>query len=815
MLAVSLLTAVLTASCLDPDALAHVVPVAGCAGFEDHRAFASGDDVQFVLRRGDTTTFLTSDALVVALHPLDAPGTSFALQFEGAHDDVVVVPLGAALGRVHHYRGDDRRENIATHAAVRYHGLYDGVDLRVYETAHGLEYDLELAPGADLEQVRIRCVGVDDVTRLAPDRVSLATAVDVLEQTIPASWTVSAEGERVPVEASFRVDAETLTLTFAVDDYDATRPLVIDPGLDYGSYLGGNLRDLGADIEVVPNGDVYVAGMASSANFPTTIGDPISGLADAFLARFDDDAGALVHATFLGGNDTNFLTQETAVALGVFGSDVYLTGRASSSDFPTTTGVVQPTRPGSADAFVARFASDGALVWSTYVGGTGEDRPRAMSVNASGHVAITGFTSSDDFPTTPAAFSDEKSAIFVFTDAFVTVLSADGTAFVASSYYGGTLRDEAYGVHLADDGVVTIGGLTSSSDLPTSVGAFDETYNGASGTQRDAFVARFDAAVSTLIFGTYIGGPDLEEILAIDVEPSGAIVAAGVARDDNFPTTPGALQTTFAGGDSDAFALRLSADGTTLEWSTYFGGSDDEEATGVAAQPGATGAVTFAGWTESTDIPLGGGTADPVGGAGSDGFVARLAPGGAALLFSSYHGGEGDDSIGGLDLDDLGTAWVTGETTSTLLPLAGTPFDSTNGGSGDAFVARFGIAPWVDIGFAKVGTNGLAPRLIGTGTLVANEPGQLVVRDAPPSAPSILFVGLAAGNVPFKGGTLVPLPIALSLSLGTFPDGSLTLPFLWPTGIPAGFPFYFQFWSSDPGVQGNVAATNGVEGIAG
>lgn len=811
MFAVCLLTAVLAAS--SPSAAAAApAPAASTAGFEDHRD-ARDDGVRFVARRGDTTTFLTRDALVVALHPRGADGTSFALRFEGACDDVVLEPLGAPRATVNVHRGGVRRDGLSTYGAVRYRGLWDGVDLRVYQTPAGLEYDVELAPGADLADVSIRCEGVARLERLDATRVSLVTSLGAFEQTIPASWTVSDDGARTPVDARFVVDGEQLR--FDVGAHDATRPLVIDPGLSYGTYLGGSLRDIGTDVVAIPNGDVFVAGSASSTNFPTTIGAPLAGLADTFVARFDDETGALVWATLLGGTDNNFLQQEGAVALGLFGEDVYVTGRAASPDFPTTPGVVQPARPGGEDGFVARLGPTGALAWSSYLGGTGDDRPRALSVDAAGHVVVAGSTSSDDFPTTPGALSDTKSAIFVFTDAFATVFAPDGTSLVASTYYGGTLRTEANGVHLADDGTLTLGGLTSASDLPVSAGAFDETYNGASGTERDGFVARLDATASSLLFGTYIGGPGLEEILALDVEQGGAVVAAGVARDGDFPTTPGAWQTTFGGGASDGFALRLSSDGTTLSWSSFFGGGADDEAVGVGAQPGGTGAVTIVGWTDSVDLPLGGELGQAQNAGGRDAFVTRFDVGGGALLFAGYHGGSGDDTAHGLWLDDVGTAWFTGETMSADLPLAGASVARNNAGNGDAFVARVDIAPWVDLGSAKTGSNGVAPRLAGTGTLVGGTLGQLTVADAPPSAPSALFVGLAAGNVPFKQGTLVPFPIVLNISLPTFPDGSLFLPFAWPTGIPAGLPFTFQLWSSDPGVPGNVAATNGLQGIAG
>src|SRR6185436_16626681 len=223
-----------------------------------------------------------------------------------------------------------------------------------------------------------------------------------------------------------------------------------------------------------------------------------------------------------------------------------------------------------------------------------------------------------------------------------------------------------------------------------------------------------------------------------------------------FPTTAGAFQTSFGGGASDAFAARIASGGASVTWSTYLGGTGEDSATGLAVD--AFGLVTLDGVTKSADMPK---TADAFDGTldgGADAFVARLAPNGDVLRYGSYFGAAGDDEALALGRDVHGAALLGGQSDSVALPLTARAVDTSAGGI-DRFLARLELPPWSDKGFAKAGTGGLVPLLVGAGSLKVGTPGSLTLSQARPSSLALLFAGFAAGAAPFKQGTLVPFPI--------------------------------------------------------
>jgi hypothetical protein len=585
-------------------------------------------------------------------------------------------------------------------------------------------------------------------------------------------------------------------------------------GLSYGSYLGGGLRDRITAVADGGDGLVYVAGLTTSADFPVTTGATLSGFADVFVSCIDMAQGQLVWSTLLGGDDSNILLGESATGLVVSPDGaVTVVGWANSSDFPTTPGAYAPSQPGGVDGFVARLAGDGTLLWATFLGGSGEDRIVAVDLAPDG-VVVTGRTFSSSFPTTPGAFDESFNSIFFTGDAFVARLSDDGGSLEWSTFLGGSLRDEGNAVRVDGSGAVLVAGLSGSADLPTTAGAYDPTYNGASGTETDAFVARLSSDGATLEWSTFVGGSGQEQALGLALDASGAPVIAGLTDGGGFPTTPGSLQPDYAGGATDGFVTRLMADGSALSWSTLLGGSAADEAAAVSV--GAFGLVTVGGTTASRDLLV---TADAWSstlGGGTDAFVARLSSDGASLRHAGYFGGSADDQGLALVSDIHGAGLLAGETVSLDLDLTAGAVDATIGVGdvGEGLLACLVLPPWADAGFAKAGTGGIAPLLGGAGGLTVGSAGTLTLSRAPAVALCNLFVAFSAGHVPFKGGTLVPFPPALTLVLVTSPAGTLPLGWSsWPPGIPAGFELYFQYWIADAGASAGVSASNAVRGL--
>jgi hypothetical protein len=300
---------------------------------------------------------------------------------------------------------------------------------------------------------------------------------------------------------------------------------------------------------------------------------------------------------------------------------------------------------------------------------------------------VAGQTKSSDFPTTGSAFDRTfnidtcpRCGIDQY-DAFVAKLNASGSGLVYSTFLGGFDLDDALAIAIDGSGNAYIGGETGSSNFPTTAGAFDTTRNGAF----DAFVTKLNASGSALVYSTYLGGLEVEFVVGAAVDASGNAYMAGITRSADFPTTPGAFDTT-QNGLFDVFVTKLNATGSALEYSTFIGGLDFDNAGDLAIDAG--GNAYVAGATISPDYPTTAGAFDRTLD-GGDAFVTKLNPAGSALLYSTFVGGTDSDGAADVIVDASGNAWITGSTTSADFPTTpGTAFDTTSNGGSDAFLAQ-------------------------------------------------------------------------------------------------------------------------------
>ncbi|TMI08125.1 MAG: hypothetical protein E6H40_12740 [Betaproteobacteria bacterium] len=370
----------------------------------------------------------------------------------------------------------------------------------------------------------------------------------------------------------------------------------------------------------------------------------------------------LVYATYLGSSGWDY---GSGIAVDAAGS-AYVTGSTSSADFPTAN-ALQAAKAGFQNAFVTKLNPTGsALVYSTYLGGSGGDGGTGIAVDAAGSAYVTGSTSSIDFPTVnplQAAYGGDG-------DAFVSKLDAAGSALLYSTYLGGSGADAGYGIAVDTLGNAYVTGETRSTDFPTTPGAIQTTYGGSCmNCVGDAFVTKLDATGSALVYSTYLGGSSGDEGFGIAVDAAGSAYVTGGTGSADFPTTAGAFQTTYGGGD--AFVTKLNATGTALVYSTYLGGSGNDYGSGIAVD--AAGSAYVSGSTSSTDFPTanpsqaayGGGVAEGGGTTGADAFVSKLDATGSALLYSTYLGGSSNEYGRGIAVDAAGAAYVTGFTKST------------------------------------------------------------------------------------------------------------------------------------------------------
>ena len=353
------------------------------------------------------------------------------------------------------------------------------------------------------------------------------------------------------------------------------------------------------------------------------------------------------------------------------------------------------------------------LVYSTYLGGSADDRGDGIAIDTAGNAYMTGSTSSTNFPTTPGAFKttfgggvDE----FFPHDAFVTKLNPTGSGLVYSTYLGGSGDDSGLGIAVDPAGNAYVTGDTDSADFPTTLAAFQPALDGPC----DAFVTKLNLTGSGLVYSTYLGGSGCEGGGGIAVDAAGQPYVTGQTDSTNFPTTPGAFQTANA-GSADAFVTKLNPTGSGLVYSTYLGGSGFEGGQGIALDTSPMPNAYVIGTTGSTNFPTTPNAFQPTFAGGppdGDAFVTKLNPTGSGLIYSSYLGGSGQDRGNDIALDALPNpnAYVTGSTRSTDFPTTPGAFQTTNGGGlKDAFVAK--------IAEAAVPPGPFTARVTGGGTI--------------------------------------------------------------------------------------------------
>jgi len=458
-----------------------------------------------------------------------------------------------------------------------------------------------------------------------------------------------------------------------------------DPSaLLFSSFLGGTSDEIGWSLALDHNDDVIVTGLTLSVAFPTTLGaydTSYNQFGDVFITKLDAGGSNLVWGTFLGGTGANF-DYGYAVALDADDRPI-VTGYTWSADFPTTSGAYDRSHAGGVDVFAAKLSAGGdALVWSTFLGGSDHDIAYDLAVDATGDVVLSGRTLSFDFPIAGAAYDASHD---LEEDAFVAKLLADGSDLSWSTYIGGSGYESADAVELDAAGQPIVGGYTASPDFPTTPGTHDPSWNGG---LYDAYVLELEADGSDLVWCTYVGGSETDYGNGLALDSQGNPILVGETGSSDFPTTPGAYDTTFNGAD-DAYVTKLLGSSGSLLFGTFLGGSDPfyETAFGVAVD--AEDRPVVVGTTPAFDFPTTPGAYDTSHNGGQDVFAARLSANGTMLLAGTFLGGAGTDYAWFAGIDSSGDVVLTGDTSSTDFPTTPGAFDTTyNGSDQDVWVAK-------------------------------------------------------------------------------------------------------------------------------
>jgi RHS repeat-associated protein len=611
------------------------------------------------------------------------------LSFAGGNADAAMVPGGQLSYYANYFEGLQSFTDVPQYAQVTTIGVYANVDVRWYGSDSGLEFDMIFNPGASLSSVHMQYGGTASVRTDKSGNLVLTTpsGAQVVEHA-PHLYQVGADGARTPVAGAFVLNADH-TVGVAAGTYDVNKPLVVDPAISYSTYIGGAGTDTAVAVAVDGNGNTYVVGET-----PAPVGMP----QDTYIAKFSAAADSLVYISYLAAMGGS--TQPTGVAVDPSGA-LIVVGQTFATNFPTTAGAFEETASMSATAhgFVTRLNATGdSLLYSSYLD---YSVPKAVAVTPTGEATVAGVAYSGSvtgFVTTAGAY---QGTIAGSSGAFVTQLSADGSAEVFSTFLGATAMStsaEADGIILDSAGasyvVGSVAGSMMGAGFPTTTGTLQTTYGGGT---RDAFVAALSADGSTLNSSSFLGGSGDDQGFGIALGPDGSVFCCGQTASSNFPTSAGAYATTLS-GSSDAFAVHLNAALTALAYGTFLGGSSTDQANGITV--GADGSALIVGTTASTNFPtVNGLSGTGNSGASSQAFLTELNPGGTGLVYSSYLGSttSGATSAGNavaLDLD--GNPYCAGNTGNNFPTSAGVYQSTYGGGFSDAFALKVDPTPNLD-----------------------------------------------------------------------------------------------------------------------
>lgn len=562
--------------------------------------------------------------------------------------------------------------DIKHYDCILYTEIWTGIDLQYKITPKGLKYDFIVTPEGNPNDIKIQFIGQDSLDIIDNKLVFNLAGINFIDEGL----LVYQDNFQTEIEAKFSlIDANTYG--FTIGKFQQDKQLIIDP-IIYSTYVGGSSDDKAKSLAISDANNIFVAGETESDNFLDTGNNyNLSNMLreDIFVIKLSSDGSTLLYSTFIGGSGEDYLGEIVIDS----NENAYVVGYTSSLDFPVTSGAMNETINAGVDGFYLRLSSTGTLDYCTYFGGDNFDRANSLVMDSSSNLYITGMTSSSNFPTTDGALNTTYNG---GSDCFVLKISSLSTVIQYSTYIGGTNIDEGIDIAVDELGYCYIVGNSNSDNFPTTLGAYRTTYSG----WMDVFISKISIDGSTLLYSTYLGGSTEDEPYALVLDDDNNAYVTGYTESSNFPTTIGAYDTVI-GGSSDAFVSKISTDGSSLSYSTFIGGSTTDEINAIDLDAEKNAYLT--GKTFSNDFPLTDNTDYRFIMGETDAFAVKLSADGTSLINSTYLGGIYVDHGLALKYISDDTCYIVGYTSSPIFPTTDDAYNKTYGGADDCFVIKY------------------------------------------------------------------------------------------------------------------------------
>jgi hypothetical protein len=648
--------------------------------FIENRGQVESKEVRFYAKTFGGTIFVEKNgSLTYGLSAKDKKGVVIKEIF--TNKTVKLEGLEPSPTRVSYFIGKDKnkwRTNISTYGSISLGEIYKGIELKLKAYGNNVEKLFTVLPKENPEEIRIKVIGSKGLKVTENRELEVITELGSIKFTKPIAYQETG-GKKDTVEVAYALYKGNV-YGFKVGDYNKNQSLTIDPLLA-STFIGGSTDDWGNSIALDSGGSVYVTGETYSSDYPTTAGTydtSHNGNGDVFVSKLDSTLSSLLASTFIGGSGSDF---GCSIALDAAGN-VYVAGGTYSSDYPTLGGYDASFNGGKADVFVSKLdATLSSLLASTFIGGSSDDYGRSIALDGSGNVYVYGETSSSDYPATPDSYDSSYNGSY---DVFVSKLDSTLYSLLASTFIGGSGSEYNWwdnSIALDGSGNVYVIGQTWSSDYPTTPGAYDISYNETG----DVFVSKLDSTLSYLLASTFFGGSDNDSGNSITLDAGGNVYVTGSTTSPDYPTTPGAYDTSY-NGNGDVFISKLDSTLHSLLVSTFIGGNRDDYGRSIALDVG--GNVYVTGETYSSDYPAIHSSYDTTHNGLQDVFVSKLDSTLSSLLVGTFIGGSSFEVSWSIALDAGGNVYVTGETTSSDYPTIPGAYDTSSNGIDDVFVSK-------------------------------------------------------------------------------------------------------------------------------